>query len=94
MDMNLCRLLMLVGACVVTFSCLLGPVHRQQDGGHGFNYTCEYPLSLRGSSAVDMIHNDFLPELSHSATEQNTTDSKQHMKRKTGEKGGIRQILK
>ena len=46
MDMNLCRLLlMLVCACVVTFSCLLGPVDGQQDGGHGFHYTREYLLS-------------------------------------------------
>ena len=66
---------MLVCARVVTFSRLLGPVHMQQDGGHGFHYTCEYLLSLWGSSAVDMIHTDFPPELLRSATEQNTTDS-------------------
>ena len=86
--MNLCRLLMLVCACVVTFSCLLRPVHGQQDGGHGFHYTREYLLSLRGSSAADMIHTDFPPELLRSAREQNTTDSKQRKKRKRGKREG------
>ena len=59
---------MMVCACVVTFPCLLGPVHGQQDGSHGIHYTREYMLSLRGSSAVDMIHADFQPELLRSVT--------------------------
>ena len=59
---------MLVCACVVTFPCLLGPVHGQQDGSHGIHYTSEYMLSLWGSSAVDMIHADFPPELLCSVT--------------------------
>ena len=85
MDMNLCRLLMLVSACVVTFSCLLRPVHGQQDGGHGFHYTHEYLLSLRGSSAVDIIHTDFPPELfSHRAKHHRQQATQEEEKREKG----------
>jgi len=86
--MDVRTLLILTCAYAMTFSYSLEPGCCKQHGDHVLlQYGCDCLFSLRGSSAAEhMLHSNFLPELLHS--EQNTTDNKQHKKRKEETKMG------
>ena len=81
-------LLILVCAYALTFSYPLKPGCGKQHGDHvSLQYGRVYLFSLRRSSAAKhLLHSDFPPEMVRS--ELNTTDNKQHKKRKRRNKDG------